>query len=165
MVARLTSGHVPVADVGLDEEGHVHFQRTKKMMGETIWREKKQASRLTTARADETFLGSLRSAGCSDGDEYRRRRARLLNLPSYEALSAEQRTKAKRAFANLDANGDGVIDAEELRRFLKSCGHRVGAGAPKQVKQLIAAAEEGVSDAKLQVKEFARLYNGLKLDA
>ena len=68
------------------------------------------------------------------------------------------------AFAQIDLNQDGAISADELAKFLKILGHKVE-GGPKAIQDLIKAADEGAPDCKLQVVEFVRLYNGLKLDA
>ena len=106
----------------------------------------------------------LRSGGSPSAEEYQRRRRCHLNLPAFKDISAEVASKAKRLFAQIDLNQDGAISADELAKFLKILGHKVE-GGPKAIQDLIKAADEGAPDCKLQVMEFVRLYNGLKLDA
>lgn len=126
----------------------------------SIYRSTKQAEVLTAARADETFLGSLRAAAPRRAEDYQRTRRAHLNLPQYRDLSAEQVTKAKRVFATIDLDGSGSVDADEIRKFLVSMGHK---STGKAVDQLIKSVEEGPQNSKLALKEFARLYHGLKL--
>jgi len=152
-------------DVAYGEDGHIKRENAKSgvgIVGESIWRDAKQASRLSTAKADQFFEGSLRSTDTVDRDEYQRRRRRNLNLPAFKDIPATEVSKAKRLFAQIDLNGDGSIDAEELKTFLGTLGHKVQ-GGPQAVQDLIKAADEGAPDCKLQIKEFARVYNGLKL--
>ena len=59
-----------------------------------------------------------------------------------------------------DLDGSGSIDAEEIRKFLVSMGHK---STGKAVDQLIKAVDEGTKDSKLALKEFARMYHGLNL--
>ena len=156
----------PGRDVGFNEEGHERKEANAKakigISGESIWRDQKQANRLSTAKADACFESSLRSSSVSDRDEYQRRRRRNLNLPAYKDIPPDEVSKAKRLFAQIDLNQDGSIDQDELKKFLSTLGHKVQ-GGPKAVQDLIKAADEGAADCRLQIKEFARVYNGLKL--
>jgi len=154
-------------DVGYTEEGGVKKQgdgKEKKHMAGTnlgnIYRSSKQCNCLSTARADEHFLGSLRSESRKSTDDYQRTRRANLNLPQFSSLTPEQLTKAKRVFATIDTDDSGTIDAEELRKFLTGLGHRTN---DKAVKKLLKAADDGVSDCKASLMEFCRLYHGLKL--
>ena len=154
-------------DVGKDECGRARGMASKKDekfqkgtdMG-NIYRERKQKDRLTTERADEHFLGSLRSAPKQSAEEYQRKRRANLNLPQFRELTPEQLTKAKRVFAAIDLDGSGSIDADELKKFLVGLGHKP---TDKGVQKLLSAADEGVKDMKASLKEFARLYHGMKL--
>lgn len=76
-------------DVSLDEEGHprAHSKDGKFAAGTNlgnIYRSTKQANVLSTARADECFLGSLRSAPIKSAADYQRQRRRNLGLPAQE---------------------------------------------------------------------------------
>ena len=108
---------------------------------------------LSTARADEHFLGSLRSAPRQTAEEYQRRRRAHLNLPQYKELTPEQQTKAKRLFASIDLDGSGSIDAEELRKFLVGIGHK---SSDKHVKKLLEAADAHV---RIPMVGFAESFN------
>ena len=55
---------------------------------------------------------------------------------------------------------DRYHDADEMRKFLKFIGHKA---TDKAVQKLIALADEGNQDSKLQLKEFCRLYHGVQL--
>lgn len=97
-------------DVGYTEEGGVKKQgdgKEKKHMAGTnlgnIYRSSKQCNCLSTARADEHFLGSLRSESRKSTDDYQRTRRANLNLPQFSSLTPEQLTKAKRVFATIGA--------------------------------------------------------------
>lgn len=152
-------------DVAFNEDGTRRAQSkivgdVSSGQGASIYRSKVQANVMSTARADECFLGSLRSTGTVDADEYQRRRRRNLNLPQYKELPREDVAKAKRLFAQIDMDASGSIDADELRAFLKSIGH---SEKSKAVQELIKQADEGAKDCKLQIREFCRLYHGLKL--
>ena len=156
----------PGHDVNLDDMGNPKPppKQGKHVAGTdlgNIYRDRKQSNIMTTARADEQFLGSLRNEGPLSTDEYQRRRRKHLNLPQYQELSSENVAKAKRLFATIDTDGSGTIDADELKKFLGSIGHTKANS--KAVKELMQAAEEGVADGLLQVKEFCRVYHGLKL--
>ena len=85
-------------------------------------------------------------------------------MPQFKSLGAEEVSKAKRLFAQIDTDGSGTIDADELRKFLSSLGHKLEGGS-KAVVDLIKQADEGAKDCKLQLQEFARLYHGLQLEA
>ena len=78
-----------------------------------------------------------------------------------EPAAACSRLSAVELFERFDADGSGTIDADELKKFLGSIGHTKANS--KAVKELMQAAEEGVADGLLQVKEFCRVYHGLKL--
>lgn len=155
----------PGQDVAFDEAGNPRRQpKNSKFVAGTnlgsIYRSTKQSNVLTTARADETFLGSLRSAPKTTHAEYQRTRRSHMNLPQYRDLSSTDVSKAKRIFAQIDLDGSGSVSPEELAKFLTSLGHK---STDKAVKKLMAAAEEGSADSKLQIQEFARLYHGLSL--
>uniref|UniRef100_A0A7S2MYF3 EF-hand domain-containing protein n=1 Tax=Haptolina brevifila TaxID=156173 RepID=A0A7S2MYF3_9EUKA len=157
----------PGQDVGFDEHGIPKKQGkivgdVSSGQGDTIYRKKKQSDSLSTYRAHQHFSGSLRSSESVDADEYARRRRRNLNLPQYKDLPAEVISKSKRLFAQIDADGSGTVDAQELRKFLEGMGHKVE-GGNKAIQELMKQADEGATDCKLAIKEFARLYHGLKL--
>jgi len=158
-------------DVALDEHGNPRNleKEGRKIRGDvsaglgaSIYRPTKQANTMSTEKADEVFQESLRSTSTVDKDAYQRRRRRNLNLPQFKDLDAAEVSKAKRLFAQIDVDGSGTVDAEELRKFLTGLGHKVEGGT-KAVQDLIKQADEGASDCKLAMKEFARLYHGLKL--
>lgn len=154
-------------DVALDGLGHLKKENARQkaglINGGPLWREQKKGNTFSTYHADEVFSGMLRSGGSPSAEEYQRRRRCHLNLPAFKDISAEVASKAKRLFAQIDLNQDGAISADELAKFLKILGHKVE-GGPKAIQDLIKAADEGAPDCKLQVMEFVRLYNGLKLD-
>lgn len=150
----------PGQDVAFDETGAPRQQAkvvgdVSSGQGASIYRPKIQANTMSTARADECFLGSLRTDEVFDRDEYQRRRRRNLNLPQvrpprrapsqaldvrplevrspppilpsqhpqYKDLRPEVISKAKRLFAQIDLDGSGSVDSDELRKFLKALGH------------------------------------------
>ena len=145
-------------DVAVDEHGadrrpqSRHKGDVSSGQGASIWRDAKLANVMSTARADEHFLGSLRCDRITDSGDYQQRRRRNLNLPAYKTLTAEQTSKAKRLFAQMDVNRSGTIDGEELRKLLKALGHKVE-GGPKAIKDLIKLADEGATDSKLKVQD------------
>ena len=126
----------------------------------SIYRKVKQSDKLTQDECDEYFLGSLRSEQRMSTDEYQRQRRANLKLPAFRDLSAEQVAKAKRIFAQVDLDGSGSIDGEEMRKFLVAMGYKE---SDKVAKKLIADADEGTKDSKLQLQEFCRLYHGMQL--
>jgi hypothetical protein len=154
-------------DVGHDEHGNpispVKLGKDKKFAAGTdlgnIYRSSKQCNVLSTARADEHFMGSLRSGGATSPDEYQRRRRAHLNLPQFKDLSKEEIAKAKRVFEQIDLDGSGTIDADEMRKFLATLGHKP---TDKAVAKLIETVDEGVKGLQT-LKEFARLHHGLML--
>ena len=152
-------------DVNLDEMGNpkprpkqqAHVAGTD--LG-NIYRDRKASNVMSTAMADSHFMSSLRSEKRITAEQYQRTRRAHLKLPQYQELSKEAVAKAKRLFAQIDLDGSGTIDAEELKRFLESLGHKQNT---KAVKELIASVEEGTADGKLQIKEFCRMYHGMSL--
>ena len=154
-------------DVAHDEQGAVTglaARKDKKHVAGTdlgnIYRSSLMCNVLTPESADKYFMGSMRSSERVMTDDYQRKRRANLNLPQFKSLTPEQVTKARRIFASIDLDGSGTIDADEMRKFLTSMGHKT---SDKAVKKLLQAADEGVSDCKASVMEFCRLYHGLKL--
>ena len=58
---------------------------------------------------------------------------RNLTVPQFKDLDAAEVSKAKRLFAQIDVDGSGTVDAEELRKFLTGLGHKVW-GAPSRTR-------------------------------
>ena len=93
-------------------------QKHKAPVGESlgsIYRSSKQANVLTTANADDFFMGSLRSAPMQSAAEYQRNRRAKLNLPQYKELTPAEISKAKRVWDSIDLDNSGTIDVEELK--------------------------------------------------
>ena len=67
-------------------------------------------------------------------------------------LSGEQLEELKKAFAVMDANGDGVVTKDELRTLLKGLGEEV---TDEVVDEMIAIADEN-GDGKVDFEEFAK---------
>ena len=67
-------------------------------------------------------------------------------------LGAEQIEELKKAFAVMDANGDGVVTKEELRTLLKGLGEEV---TDEVVDEMIAIADEN-GDGKVDFEEFVK---------
>jgi len=93
-------------DMGFTEEGETKStgKDQKQAQGTnlgSIYRSSKQSSVLSTARADEHFLGSLRSEPLRSQDDYQRTRRSHLNLPQYKDLTPEQEKKVRRIFASI----------------------------------------------------------------
>ena len=161
-------GNSVEGDVALDEDGSPKVlpkdQKHSAPVGESlgsIYRSSLQANVLTTARADEHFMGSLRSASMESAAEYQRKRRAKLNLPQYKELTPTEVSTAKRVWASIDLDNSGLIEVDELKKFLGALGHRA---TDKNVQKLIDAAEHGAEDMKPRLKEFAKTFHGLKLD-
>ena len=58
-------------------------------------------------------------------------------------------------FFNLDRDGSGTIDAEELAFMLRSLGQNP---TEEEVHELIASVDDGDKDGKIQFREFLKLY-------
>merc|ERR1712061_670349 len=82
----------------------------------------------------------------------------LLNAPFTSAmprrlkLSADQLEELKKAFAAIDANGDGVISKDELSTLLKGLGEDVGDDVVTEMMNL--ADTDG--DGKVNFEEFCK---------
>jgi len=161
-------GHSDAADVSLDENGNPKVpEKDRKHMapaGETlgsIYRSSKQANVLSTARADEHFMGSLRSGPPESAAEYQRKRRAKLGLPQFKELSKDDIAKAKRIFASIDLGGSsGGVDTADLKHFFAALGHKT---TDKEVVRLLKMAEAGTADMTHELKEFARQYHKLQL--
>ena len=66
--------------------------------------------------------------------------------------------KVKKAFETFDKNGDGSIDADELREALKYLGLNASAA---QTREVLERYDTGFRDGKLDLGEFARLVQDL----
>lgn len=162
-------GGVIEGDVAYDEEGRpkevTKDQKHKAPVGESlgsIYRSSKQANVLTTANADDFFMGSLRSAPMQSAAEYQRNRRAKLNLPQYKELTPAEISKAKRVWDSIDLDNSGTIDVEELKKFLVALGHRA---TDKNVQKLINAAEHEAADMKQRLRDFAKMFHGISLPA
>ena len=66
--------------------------------------------------------------------------------------------KVKKAFETFDKNGDGSIDADELREALKYLGLNASAA---QTREVLERYDTSLRDGKLELGEFARLVQDL----
>ena len=71
---------------------------------------------------------------------------------------AEEKSPAEIAFAEIDKDGSGSIDAKELKTFCTSMGLEL---TEKEIDDLIAEAEEGSKekDGKISFEELKKFLN------
>ena len=71
-------------------------------------------------------------------------------------LTDHELTAARRMFFDLDKDGSGSIDEEELATMLRSLGQNP---TEEEVRDLIRSVDEGDYDGKIQLREFLKLYS------
>ena len=62
---------------------------------------------------------------------------------------------ARKMFFELDRDGSGSIDAEELGMMLRSLGQNP---TEEELKDLIDSVDDGDKDGQIQLREFLKLY-------
>merc|ERR1711988_1994165 len=62
---------------------------------------------------------------------------------------------ARKMFFDLDRDGSGSIDAEELGMMLRSLGQNP---TDEELHELIDSVDEGEKDGQIQLREFLKLY-------
>ena len=70
-------------------------------------------------------------------------------------LSTPELGTARQIFFNLDKDGSGSIDAEELGGVMRTLGQTP---TEEEIKELIKSVDEGDCDGKIQLREFFTLY-------
>ena len=70
-------------------------------------------------------------------------------------LSDKEMEAAKKMFFDMDTDGSGSIDADELGVMMRSLGQNP---TEDELKQLIKSVDEGDCDGRIQLREFLTLY-------
>ena len=70
-------------------------------------------------------------------------------------ISDKELTEARKMFFEMDRDGSGSIDAEELGMMLRSLGQNP---SDQELKELIDSVDEGDKDGQIQLREFLKLY-------
>ena len=70
-------------------------------------------------------------------------------------ISDKELEAARKMFFELDRDGSGSIDAEELGMMLRSLGQNP---TEEELKDLIDSVDEGDKDGQIQLREFLKLY-------
>ena len=74
-------------------------------------------------------------------------------------ISDKELEAARKMFFDLDRDGSGSIDAEELGMMLRSLGQNP---TDEELHELIDSVDDGDKDGQIQLREFLKLYtNGL----
>ena len=81
------------------------------------------------------------------------------NIKPPRKISDRELEAARKMFFELDRDGSGSIDAEELGMMLRSLGQNP---SEEELKELIDSVDDGDKDGQIQLREFLLLYtNGL----
>lgn len=81
------------------------------------------------------------------------------NFKPPRKISDRELEAARKMFFELDRDGSGSIDAEELGMMLRSLGQNP---SEEELKELIDSVDDGDKDGQIQLREFLLLYtNGL----
>ena len=70
-------------------------------------------------------------------------------------ISDKELAEARKMFFDMDRDGSGSIDAEELGMMLRSLGQNP---SKEELDELIASVDEGDKDGQIQLREFLTLY-------
>ena len=70
-------------------------------------------------------------------------------------ISDQELEMARKMFFELDRDGSGSIDAEELGMMLRSLGQNP---TEEELKDLIDSVDDGDKDGQIQLREFLKLY-------
>ena len=70
-------------------------------------------------------------------------------------ISDKELEAARKMFFELDRDGSGSIDAEELGMMLRSLGQNP---TDEELRDLIDSVDEGDKDGQIQLREFLKLY-------
>ena len=70
-------------------------------------------------------------------------------------LTDEETKRARQMFFEMDQDGSGSVDAEELGRMMVKLGQNP---TEQELQELIASVDEGDMDGKLQMREFFKLF-------
>lgn len=70
-------------------------------------------------------------------------------------MSDKELENARKIFFELDIDGSGSIDADELGAVMRSLGQ---SPTEQELAELIKSVDEGDKDGKLQLREFLKLY-------
>ena len=76
-------------------------------------------------------------------------------------ISDKELEAARKMFFELDRDGSGSIDAEELGMMLRSLGQNP---SDEELKELIDSVDDGDKDGQIQLREFLLLYTQGLLD-
>ena len=127
----------------------------------------------TTRRSNEALQGSMttrRKRMSQEGMGKRTGQIRTRARSSKEFVVSEKWAPprrpttvelgtARKTFFELDRDGSGSIDAEELGMMLRSLGQNP---SEEELKELIDSVDDGDKDGQIQLREFLLLYtNGL----
>ena len=83
----------------------------------------------------------------------------VTNFTPPRVVSDTELQQAKRLFWELDRDGSGSIEADEIAFMLRSLGQNP---TKEGVEKLIAQFDDGEKDGKIQLREFLQMYaNGL----
>jgi len=88
---------------------------------------------------------------------------RILNVPKWNVteyqpprkISDKELEAARKMFFELDRDGSGSIDAEELGMMLRSLGQNP---TEEELVELINSVDDGDMDGQMQLREFLKLY-------
>jgi len=159
-------------DVGYDDQGRPKKQQAKRNdkdvknltvgnVGDSIIRQPENmfGPWQNMVRSDEYYHATLRDFNAMDRKEYLERRRRHLKLPAQaKELSTQQKTAARRAFANLCV----AFDPAEAQRLTEALGHHSPA-VDKKLETIVGKLDQDGAKGKEQLRQHARQHHDFAL--
>ena len=110
--------------------------------------------------SDKAKTGREASKRVAPTSDYRRKPQAIpkWNVTEYKPprkISDKELEAARKMFFDLDRDGSGSIDAEELGMMLRSLGQNP---TDEELHELIDSVDDGDKDGQIQLREFLKLY-------